>query len=138
MSECTPRMATQAASTASLRRRPTRLSWQRQADVQQEPSFSLAGVARETVNHVRSAHGTVRGHVSKARAGMKRAVLTKMQSLVDKRMGSVYLQSIKPGLTADRRVPWLLRVATHDLVDEVWENVRVEVRELLSIHLFWW
>ena len=65
--------------------------------------------------------------MKRARAGMKRAMLNKVQTLVDKKMHAVYINTIKPTLTADRRVPWLVRVATHEIADGLWENIRIEV-----------
>ena len=62
----------------------------------------------------------------------KRSLLTKMQKLVAKKLESTYGQMKLTSITPDRRMPHLLRVTIHEVVDTVWEDVQDEVLRMFE------
>ena len=56
----------------------------------------------------------------------KRSLLTKVRKLVEKKLKSTYETKVKFLIAADRRVPWTVRCAMHDVVDEIWGNITFE------------
>ena len=59
-------------------------------------------------------------------AKAKKTMLTKVQKLVEKKLDTTYTGKVKLSIAADRRTPWPVRVAIHEVVDEVWENIHFE------------
>ena len=59
-------------------------------------------------------------------AKAKRTLLTRVQKLVEKKLDSTYTGKVKLSIAADRRTPWPVRIAIHEVVDEVWENIHFE------------
>ena len=37
----------------------------------------------------------------------------------------MYTEKLKLGFTPDRRMPWPVRIAIHEIVDELWDGVQV-------------
>ena len=87
---------------------------------------------RKRANTLGAAIGGVKGAIGSARPanlmkGMKRGVLTSLQKRVDKKLKEMYTSKIKLSVTADRRFPWQIRCAVHEIVDEVWFGLHNEV-----------
>ena len=57
----------------------------------------------------------------------KRKIYQKLQKRVEAKLAETYAEKLKLTVTPDRRMPWVVRVAVHDLVDEVWANVSFEI-----------
>ena len=71
--------------------------------------------------------------VSNARKGLRNVVLLRIQSALGRRLISVYTDKFKASsLTADQRMPWPMRAAIHEIADEVWENVQLEIERALE------
>ena len=71
--------------------------------------------------------------VSSARKGIRNVVLSRIQSALGRRLTAVYTDKFKAkSLTADQRMPWRMRAAIHEIADEVWENVQLEIERALE------
>lgn len=56
--------------------------------------------------------------------GFKNRMFAKLQKKLTSKLEAMYVDKLKLNITPDRRMPWALRVAVHDLVDEVWSGVK--------------
>ena len=66
------------------------------------------------------------------RTKAKKAANGYMRDKVEQMFVGMYLQRFKPGLTADRRMPWPLRKMIHEIVDDVWHMLRLELPKALD------
>jgi len=85
----------------------------------------LKEVGRARAKSVAKAKGGVIG-------GVQRRAYSFLQKKVSSKLHDMYCTKIKPSLAADRRMPWALRVAIHEVVDEVWEGVQLEVERVFE------
>lgn len=60
-------------------------------------------------------------------SSMRRTAYGKLAQMVDHKMDELYVGKVKVAFTADRRIPWVLRVAAHDVADFVWTNLTEEI-----------
>ena len=61
------------------------------------------------------------------RTKAKKVANAYMRDKVEQMFVDIYLLRLKPGLTADRRMPWPLRKIIHEMVDDVWHMLRLEL-----------
>ena len=66
----------------------------------------------------------MKAHPKSIVSGAKQRLYKSIQSKVGKELVKVYTTKIKTSLTGDRRMPWVLRKAIHEIVDEVWGGVQ--------------
>ena len=66
------------------------------------------------------------------RTKAKKAANGYMRDKVEQMYVDIYLLRLKPGLTADRRMPWPLRKMIHEVVDDMWHMLRLELPKALD------
>lgn len=55
-----------------------------------------------------------------------------MRAKVEQMYVDMYIQKLKPSITGDWRMPWMVRKLIHELTDEVWEQIRIELPRSLD------
>ena len=101
-----------------------------ESDNKQVVRQSLLGRASAAAGRASAAAGQRLSamHPTSVVRGAKRHLYKSIQDRVGRKLVEVYTERIKHTITPDRRYPWFVRVAIHELVDEIWEAVQDETR----------
>lgn len=68
----------------------------------------------------------------KITSAMRQRTLSTMQRMVENKLTEVYENKLKLSITTDRRMPWRLRVAVHEMADVLHPPARIELRSALA------
>ena len=58
---------------------------------------------------------------------VKHGAYSTLQNVVAQKLNELYVTKLKLRLTSDKRMPWIMREAIHDLADSIWLNLSEEV-----------
>jgi len=66
------------------------------------------------------------------RRGFKNRLFGRLQRTLTRKLESLYVDKLKLTITPDRRMPWVMRVAIHEVADEIWDGLKVEVERVFE------
>ena len=91
--------------------------------VQDVPCVAIETVTSFGANIATTMSSSARG----AQGFAKRKVYSKVQSMVEMKMKSLWERKLKLSLTSDPRMPWFIRSAMHEVGDFLWGNISEEL-----------